>query len=798
MVSRSSLRPKLLIVGYSKCLLDGSTLEDRRLCKRIKTFCRIQEAEQLYCEERKKMDSLYWIPTADEAPPKSYRLDMRPQYMIKNNQIGFRMVKKDKSFPPRLQGRRTRNTKPQYWLSLNELPFLTFLVTQNRINQVQNCISKYEKNWKALLQKVLDGKPVTWSSEEQFVQEYNIRSRDIPDELLYYFKHGHVKAFRTQLRTICIDELIAIAEKKLASLKNIQYDRKIGRDRISIDPAGRVALRVIRELVQFQPSNTTKPHQGKVTSPNFNLLYACLAMYNEYKGTLNTYKDNLYDLFMRAGLLDNPAWPHPFLGKILKKDAPPCSLVAFYKQYLEHKIKYLKACKDQTNTDMPVHFLRQYDKRAKRKADPDNYILAFARTLYEEPVNLPRGLFEAEVREVINKKFSDQFQEECPEDVELSATSRPKYNSTWLIGKFLEWSGDSPQWFYAQPRNPQCKRFRKLFLFLDRAEIAPGNDNIRALKANLNKKPIGHYPKTGQNGKTETNEDRNCRKKNLQEYDDIEKNIRQTKMKDIILLEIARQLLCSLPQEKLRLGNIRPGQFMLGDSTEMSMTLKVPASCDKKNSDPAVDFTITGKMKIKNYGNMQRMRSDVRLFSFLRTWKQFRNSCNVSYEEMEKELDMYDRERCNIMSRILELENLILEKHPDIPQTEEGYTEFTTILKHASSIPDHKKMLLRIIRNAFLHHRYPEFVLMTPPTLEEMLKSCNLPEDTPPEEKERLEKELKREADNYAMLFEYCKRMKVMPGECKNIESKLPQVETVTEAIVAYVNELFDSVLPTK
>ncbi|MDO5566201.1 MAG: type VI-B CRISPR-associated RNA-guided ribonuclease Cas13b, partial [Planctomycetia bacterium] len=383
--------------SYSKTLLDGSSLNDRRLGKRIRTFCQIQEAERLYHEERKKTGSLYWTPVEGQQPPKTYRVDMTPQYLIKNNQIGIRF-QKGKYVPPQPNGRLTKNEKPECWLSLNELPFLVFLVTQEKQKEVQDCITSYMQHWKDILTKVLDNEPVRWHSDEQFTREYHVRPRDIPDELLYYFKHGNVKPFNASLRTTCIKDLIEKTESAIKRLKATRHDVKLGKDRIPPAPTGRIAYRIVRELLQYQPSNDEKRHQGKVTSPNFNLLQALLATYNHTK-------DNLYELFMRAGLLENPEWPHPFLGELLKKDNPPVSLSVFYSTYLERKLKYLEKCKNANDVNGPVHFLRQYDKRAQSKTDSNAFILAFVRKLLEEPVNLPRGLFETAVRNVIKNKF---------------------------------------------------------------------------------------------------------------------------------------------------------------------------------------------------------------------------------------------------------------------------------------------------------------------------------------------------------------------------------------------------------
>ncbi|MDO5566333.1 MAG: hypothetical protein Q4G59_06715, partial [Planctomycetia bacterium] len=375
----------------------------------------------------------------------------------------------------------------------------------------------------------------------------------------------------------------------------------------------------------------------------------------------------------------------------------------------------------------------------------------------------PRGLFETAVRNVIKNKFPEQFQRDCPEDFQLEEYARSKYNSTYLIGKFLEWSGDNPQWFYNCARNPSCKRFRKLFLFLDGTPLGPGNDNIRILKKNLDKMPLGCYSAAGKDLKPEDNEDRKARQRDLQQYDDLEKNVRQTRMKDVVLLEIARRLLPDMPQAKLRLSQVKPNKFMLKEMEQMEINIDIPASSDPKVSDSLASFTLVGDMKIKNYGNLQRMTSDVRLYSFLRNWKEYRQSNTVTYEEIEKEFDAYDRKREIIFQKLFELEKAVLTKFPDISRDKDGgFVPFKNILE-CLALSAEKKVLLNIIRNAFAHHRYPEFELLEDP-------------------------------DN-AFTVQYLREMKIMAREINKIKTLLASTDTMTEAIVNYAVGLFDSVL---
>lgn len=89
---------------HRRRLIDGTTIDDRRVGKRIFWFERIQNAVERYRAERLQPNSKYFVPQDEgETPPETdYRVDAYPRYHIKNQQLRLRLVNSQKNLPPKL------------------------------------------------------------------------------------------------------------------------------------------------------------------------------------------------------------------------------------------------------------------------------------------------------------------------------------------------------------------------------------------------------------------------------------------------------------------------------------------------------------------------------------------------------------------------------------------------------------------------------------------------------------------------------------------------------------------------
>lgn len=463
---------------HERSLIDGTILPDRRMKKRILSFSRIQDAETRYFQERDREGSLYWSTQNGGTPPAEYRTDMKPQYHINDQQIGLRIsrdignwAEHPKQVPQTAPlGRASRNPKPDCWLSLYELPILAFLVSCNEAKSAETQIVKYVENWHGFLNEILRTRAVPAP------EKFHLDPTEIPDEIRYYQKTGRVRPFNMDLLKKDLERHIERTERDLGRFRDEQkYDFTPGKKARRNYRNGRIASWITRELLLFQPSNGEKPKHGKISSPDFAVLQASLSMFGETKDTLSA-------LFQRAGLLNNPSYPHPFLAQVMKSDL--LSLASFFENYLNTKLAFFKRL--QTTLSRPdelnwktgnFYIFRRHFRRLEAKRSGSDYLCTMVERLKKEPVNLPRNLFYPLVENLIRRDWSVRFQSECG--------SLTRCNSTFLIMKYHEWSGDHYPWYYSLPKSKRAAGYRKLFELL---RTDPLDDrSVRILKERVKK-----------------------------------------------------------------------------------------------------------------------------------------------------------------------------------------------------------------------------------------------------------------------------------------------------------------------
>ncbi|MDR2705938.1 MAG: type VI-B CRISPR-associated RNA-guided ribonuclease Cas13b [Planctomycetaceae bacterium] len=728
---------------YKKGLVDGTTLDERRIGKRIKTFQRIQDAEKDYRENRDKTETTsletekgktknveernvkYWIAEADKTPPEEYRQDMLPQYRCKKGNIGIYFKALHKGFPKvQLNGKNTHNPKADCILSLNELPFLTFLAVHGKAEEAQNLLVKYRQDWNILLQKIINGEPITVSPEQ---------TASLPIELRHFIMTGTVRTddIKKELKTHLTTMKIKTERLLWNFLDNRKFDSKPGKSKNYFN-AGRIAQFLAADLVKLQRPNMEKPHQGKVTPPNFQVLQASLASFN-------IHRDRLPDIFRNCGLVENPEYPHPFLSELVNKP-DLYSLPHFFEKYLKRKIVFLEECIKSDKLDT-LHIGVRLQNRYEAKTQKD-YIKHWAERKFNEPLNLPRGLFADLVEKLVKEKFPNEFEE-------LLKLSPPRkrqcngkeftlpHNSAFFVQKFHEWSGDASQWFYDLPFDVESEPFARLGKIFCSDKRTP--NPFAAVRETLKE----NYGDIFQQLKEKS---KNFRKKNEQEkfskrFNCLSKHLaelRQEKMQDMILFAMAKELLPGLTastklsdvkkvksmRQSDRLATAKHSEdknekYLLDQETKLEfhyIIADLPPS-QKKNA-PLRDTNLkivlfSEKMKIKKYGNFRRLTNDIRVPSLLRLLH-FANKTNrFEYEDLEKELEQYETVRLEVFRKVHELERIVLNKLPSLrfneDKTEKEYIDFDAIVKQLP-IPDHKKIALHIFRNAFSHHYYPEFV----------------------------------------------------------------------------------------
>jgi hypothetical protein len=479
--------------------------------------------------------------------------------------------------------------------------------------------------------------------------------------------------------------------------------------------------------LQKPNENDNTVHKGKITSANFQILQRSLAFF----------KPSLKQLFDQAGLTKNPA----FIEKILASDMT--SLDRFYENYLNGKIDFLKQYLYKNNPQ-DCYILRRRFVRNKKKGEV-GYITKWAKARAEnvDPVNLPRGLFTGILTDLIKEKFPEQFNNlPIRERHDNGKKFILPHNTTFLIQKFHEWNEDGSQWFYAIDRDAMSKTFKRLTNFLKPEKARTSNlisgitkeqqqklykqwleqPNLTTLVTINQTLPLKQLqnPATPQfkhkNSYKEKYEPINkTRQKSFDVQDAgkfshifsafsaLEAKLRHQRMQDIVLFAAMRELLDMKTVKGIHLKNIdTPKQFLLSEADQL-LTWKYRV--DEK------EYTITGKMKPKNFGNFRRIVNDLRLPSLLRSLaaisqKHGLEKYDFDYVDIENEFAEYDRGRREVFHKIHQFENTIIKKCNLQPKR--GYIDFRSVIEDLA-ISDAEKRVLSVYRNAFAHHKYPEF-----------------------------------------------------------------------------------------
>ena len=718
---------------YKKRTLDGANT-DRRLQKRIYSFERMQDAYKWFNTNRHAEGTLYYETDSENEPPKEFRVPMVPQYAIntKKQHIGitFGDVKQ-----PEFTGKTTRRTKPHALLNLADLPVLVFLSVHGLGKEAETLINDYYTSYCELLQALKDGKKMTIAELEG---EYGISRLNLPMEIGYYIETGKLSAPKESKQMQ--NKLAKILDETQRILKNFMdeagRDFKPGDKRKPRWKSGNIGDYLAHDLVKLQRPNPDKPHHGKITGVNFDALQAALATYRSNDaGTIK-------EIFAKAGLINNPNYPHPFLNELVdERGVKSATLQFFFKSYLDKKIAYIKSWQKDPKQ---LYLLDSLQRKADSKQKPE-YIAQLAEHYLNEPLILPKFLFDSIVEDLVKKECAEKY---ALKEKETQKKNRGM-NTPFLITHFHQWKyADASQWFYALPHGITSESLKKITNILKPkiSKHTGKNGNQVGLSDSDQKQLYDRWAKI-------TDEERKQKKpllipelnaiakkfktlwqKNFQKPQDNRENVdyreklacrvnriekqeqqmRLVKLQDIVLFHAACKLLNITGQAKL--GDIQESKpYLLGqDERELSREFQIPTTSARYEKEKQV-VTITGKMKIKNSGNFNRMTSDPRIFSLLRLLTRAGNCAAVDYEHLRKELDMFDRKRKDVFEWVHSFESQILKKYPGecvAKRKKEGYVDFWScceVLIDKGELTIGQALALANIRNGFSHHHLFEF-----------------------------------------------------------------------------------------
>jgi hypothetical protein len=719
--------------SYAKKTIDGNILPDRRLQKRIYSFERMQDAYKWFNENRYSEKTLYYETSSKEEPPKEFRAPMIPQYNISTpkNHIGiaFETVPQ-----PEFIGKKTKRRKPDAFLNLSDLPTLLFLTVCGQAEKAEKRLTDYHNNWRQFLQDLKDGKNISKND----LQKRGIALTDLPVEFQHYIETGKLSPSKEQqLMKTKLQQILDQTQRDLKSFKDeCKTDFKPGDKRKRRYKVGDIGNYLAHDLVKLQRPNPEKPHQGKITSVNFEALQAALATFRASKGTLR-------DIFLKAGLIENPEYPHPFLNKLVdERGVKALTLQSFFRIYLEKKIEYIKNCQ---NGKESTYLLDSLKRKAKRKQQSD-YIPQLAETYLHEPLVLPKQLLDPLVEELVKNEFTEKY---ALKEKEIAKKGRTM-NATFLIMRYHQWKfGDATQWFYALPHGVNSESLKKITNILQPKFSKPRPPKFETRNTNnvglsdkdqqrlydqwakiteterKDKKPVlifelskirKEFKKLCKGLVNTRGEKIDYREKFTQRANRLEKQekkIPQLKLQDIVLFHAACKLLQIAGQAKL--SDIQENQpYLLGQNErKLSRIYNIPATASNKENK-ILSVTITGKMKIKDSGNFNRMTNDPRVPSLLRLITQANGTTTVDYEHLLEELAQFDRKRKEIFQWVLDFENNVRKKYPAecAQKRKKIYTDFWSYLEvliDKENFSVGKAFALSLICNGFSHNYLPEF-----------------------------------------------------------------------------------------
>ena len=697
---------------YNKQCIDSTEADRvRSLQKDINGFGKLHEIE--LARQHKYADFIRDTNNSieDTADTKPYITNQYAQYMITANRIGLIFNREDRSvlrnnlFLPDLDGKNTHCESPECWLSIYEIPqliFLHLLTKDDDSNCVESLIKDCVHKYRTFFSDIASGKlnPVGIVNYNSTISKYGLEPNDIPQEIQDFLK-GKKEDIQELWYEVAEDHYINELEYserllerfndnlKLAGTK----DNKIGKKRfINIKP-GKLAAWLASDIVKLQP--TLNNGKDKLTGLNFSVMQAALATYS---GDIS----NLKRIFTNAALIGG-SHPHPFLEKVVNKS--PQDTISFYKYYLEFRKTYFD--------EVRVSNSRPNQERWKNR--DDKWYRRLASRYLNSPIELPRGLFETRIKDELSHiKAMKQ------------ALTKQRCNITYLIGEYFDKvRGDKNQPFYYT--NNDYKRTYKYFNVLNNKKICNSlqelflstDEMIARIK---NESLIYTYIKSIKNKEKESELIRLRRLKN--EYSDNEKNIRRYKVQDILLFMMAYDSIMSQlmdPKEKnvFRLCEIHPTNDFNILSKQVTFQIKV------KNRNKEI-LIKQDNLKIKNYGDFFHFLYDPRVIALL----PHITSSVVDRNELERELDNYERVRPEIFGFALTLEKQIIEKSPNRLK---GITinpnstlaiknSFSALIRRGHILSQDNENTIIEIRNAFCHNSYPQN--MNSNKLPEIAKSC--------------------------------------------------------------------------
>lgn len=460
---------------YDKKCIDAnegdSAQHVRSLEKQLHGFGRLKEIEESRRQEWAHLIREFEDIQQDTADSTPYITDHHASYLINNNRIGmyWKASREDpKPGLPQLnnspqskdllQKRRDGEkvatlTPPKCFMSTHELPSLMFLhlllkdmdektIRSLGVKDPEAIIRNWVMGFRQFVAAVLEGE-VTEDNASQKAADLGLDfPKQMPKKLLEALgaaKHDEERMKRKLQERLQkhINETEHLLERIKENMVAVEdkRNRRGTKKFVEIKP-GRLGAWLAHDIVALQPTQTDG---NKMTGLNFQILQSALSIYNDF--------DSIKRIMVGAHLIIHKD-AHPFLMDVVKDE--PQTTVAFYKKYLEEKLRWLRLIAER-DLSKYAFLTRGVNKWAARD---ESFYKKVMKSYVTLPVELPRGLFSDMIKAVLAHKMGQDF---------LKGDTRDEANIAFLIAKYLKKAyNDDNQEFYTQPEG-MYKRYYNFF-----------------------------------------------------------------------------------------------------------------------------------------------------------------------------------------------------------------------------------------------------------------------------------------------------------------------------------------------
>lgn len=686
---------------YEKTLKDGSKLEDRFISKRLKGFGRIQEMNAEFEKHKKEYPDFY----VQDKNEKNYQIPNRmptfPHYHYANEEktlIGLKIKDKVDYKYSDIERNNFILEKPDAYISTYEFPAMYFCeylkgnpeqVIIDTYNTIIDFLKKIASNDNSIeiFRNEIAGKTED-EIKELFKNEFKLDINDIPKELKVYISTKPAKSKNTYQEYLKqkMDTMLEEAKKEydwIVDKENRIKERKIkaGKKNYEKINIGDIALKLVKDIIYLTPISSKNNGKDGITSPNYNRLQEHFALWVEKERRFKAIEIlNAFKIFDK----------HPFLNK-LGKIEDISSIVTLYKAYMFSKINYLneKAVKGKYGIDILSN-----DKENKKALDYEIYSIDLAKKLLELPINLPRNMF---YEEIVKSK-------------ELETLRRCFYgkraNVSYLIKLYLnEKLKDDSQEFY---------NYDRMYKFFKEEQY---NKNVYHELNRFDEK-VSEIKEQIKNNQDNPNY------KFYKQLTENEKQLRLLQTQDILLFLMSKSILFNEVEMKFSDKTIQSESILLknigiGEKCVLEERAKVNLSLKISDYYACIEDTL----KIKNYGDFKYFCFDKRVSNYLECllktfndnqYKKGGNPYRITRQEIEKELENYEKYRIATFDKILEFERIFFQNYYTKEEFESinngTHFSFEKIIKEFIEKTNAESEICKLIkstRNAFSHSQYP-------------------------------------------------------------------------------------------